>query len=63
VRIAPLRRPQEETLATAVRPVPLRPRADLDRQPSGVSRARAYALGGDPLGEDPTCIHRPEDTC
>lgn len=27
------------------------------------SRARAYALGGDPLGEDPTCIHRPEDTC
>lgn len=29
----------------------------------GGSRARAYALGGDPLGEDPTCIHRPEDTC
>jgi radical SAM protein with 4Fe4S-binding SPASM domain len=29
----------------------------------GGSRARAYALGGDPLGEDPTCIHRPEDPC
>ena len=29
----------------------------------GGSRARAYALSGDPLGEDPTCIHRPEDTC
>lgn len=29
----------------------------------GGSRARAHALGGDPLGEDPTCIHRPEDTC
>lgn len=29
----------------------------------GGSRARAYALGGDPLGEDPSCIHRPEDPC
>ncbi len=29
----------------------------------GGSRARAYALGGDPLGEDPTCMHRPEDPC
>ncbi len=29
----------------------------------GGSRARAYALGGDPLGEDPTCIHRPENPC
>jgi radical SAM protein with 4Fe4S-binding SPASM domain len=29
----------------------------------GGSRSRAYALGGDPLGEDPTCIHRPENPC
>jgi radical SAM protein with 4Fe4S-binding SPASM domain len=29
----------------------------------GGSRARAYALAGDPLGEDPTCIHRPEEPC
>jgi len=29
----------------------------------GGSRARAFALGGDPLSEDPTCIHRPEDPC
>lgn len=29
----------------------------------GGSRARAHALTGDPLGEDPTCIHTPEDPC
>ena len=33
------------------------------RRVCGGSRARAYTLGGDPLGEDPTCIHRPETTC
>lgn len=33
------------------------------RTTCGGSRARAYALGGDPLGEDPTCIHRPENPC
>jgi radical SAM protein with 4Fe4S-binding SPASM domain len=25
----------------------------------GGSRARAFALTGDPLGEEPTCPHRP----
>jgi radical SAM protein with 4Fe4S-binding SPASM domain len=25
----------------------------------GGSRARAYAASGDPLGEDPACIHQP----
>ncbi|MEW6582382.1 MAG: radical SAM protein [Actinomycetota bacterium] len=29
------------------------------RRLCGGSRARAWALGGDPLGEDPTCIHEP----
>ncbi len=29
----------------------------------GGSRARAYALCGDAMGEDPTCLHRPEVTC
>ena len=29
----------------------------------GGSRARAFALGGDPLGEDPTCMYRPENPC
>jgi radical SAM protein with 4Fe4S-binding SPASM domain len=33
------------------------------RPACGGSRARAFALGGDPLGEDPTCMHRPEDPC
>lgn len=27
----------------------------------GGSRARAWALGGDPLGEDPTCVFQPEE--
>jgi AdoMet-dependent heme synthase len=27
----------------------------------GGSRARAYALTGDPLGEEPTCPYRPEE--
>lgn len=33
------------------------------RSVCGGSRARAFALGGDPLGEDPTCVYRPEDPC
>ncbi|MBJ7455146.1 MAG: radical SAM/SPASM domain-containing protein, partial [Thermoleophilia bacterium] len=33
------------------------------RSAFGGSRARALALGGDPLGEDPTCTYRPEDPC
>lgn len=27
----------------------------------GGSRSRAYALTGDPLGEEPTCLHQPEE--
>lgn len=26
----------------------------------GGSRARAYALSGDPLAEDPACVHQPQ---
>jgi AdoMet-dependent heme synthase len=34
------------------------------RDVCGGSRARAFALTGDPLGEEPTCPHRPEEgTC
>ncbi len=29
------------------------------RQRCGGSRARAYALSGDPLGEDPGCVYQP----
>jgi MoaA/NifB/PqqE/SkfB family radical SAM enzyme len=31
------------------------------RDVCGGSRARAFALTGDPLGEEPTCPHRPEE--
>lgn len=34
------------------------------RSVCGGSRARAYALTGDPLGEEPTCLYEPEEeTC
>lgn len=33
------------------------------REVCGGSRARAYALTGDPLAEDPTCPHQPEAPC
>jgi radical SAM protein with 4Fe4S-binding SPASM domain len=31
------------------------------RQVCGGSRARAWALNGDPLGEDPTCVFQPQE--
>jgi hypothetical protein len=32
---------------------------DHDRGPARGERARAYAASGDPLAEDPLCVHRP----